>query len=69
MTQTIRDNSFSPFDFTTYSATGITYSPKPTVIVAWLWLVPVVALWLLSAVLLVGAMWKTRRAGVKNYGV
>jgi hypothetical protein len=50
-----------------YPATGVTYTPLPTITVAWLWLVPIVALWLLSVIILLGTIWKTHRAGVRTW--
>jgi hypothetical protein len=69
MTKSIRDESFNFQNFSIYSATGVTLFPKPTVIVAWLWIVPVIAIWLLSAILLVGTIWKTRRADIMGMGL
>jgi hypothetical protein len=64
MTKVIRDNSF---DLTTNSAIGDTYDGQPIVTVNWIWIVPVVGLWLLSATVLIGTAWKTRCAKVKAW--
>lgn len=68
ITQTIRGMNWDPFDFNTAYAIGYTMYPKPIIDVAWLWGIPVVALWVASVILLAGTIWKTRRLGVKNMG-
>ena len=64
MTKIIRDNSF---DLTTNSAIGDTYVGQPVVTVSWVWIIPAVGLWLLSAITLMGTAWKTRRTRVKTW--
>lgn len=63
MTKIIRDNSFNLID----SAIGDTYDGQQMVIVNWIWIIPVVGLWLLSATVLIGTAWKTRCARVKAW--
>jgi hypothetical protein len=64
MTNVIRGQAPGQFNFSIYQATGITWYPQPMVIVGWLWIIPVLFLWLLSVVLLAGTVWKTKKVGV-----
>jgi hypothetical protein len=67
MTASIRDNSYTQFDFSTYAATGSTYSPKVVIKVKWLWIIPTVAVWLLGVILFLGVIWKTRQTRVRTW--
>jgi hypothetical protein len=67
MTASIRDNSYTQFDFSTYAATGSTYSPKVVIEVKWLWIIPTVAVWLLGVILFLGVIWKTRQTRVRTW--
>lgn len=62
MTTVIRGDSFN---FTSNSAVGLISVDRPTIIVAWLWIIPAGVLWLLSLVMLIGTTWKSRRSGVR----
>jgi hypothetical protein len=64
MTTVIRDNSF---DLATNPVAGITYANQPTVIVAWLWTIPIVGLWLISVILLIGTVRKTSRSKARTW--
>jgi hypothetical protein len=61
MTQMIRIQYFEFTDFSTNFVIGRTYIPKPTVEVAWPWMVPICGLWILCLILTVGTMWKAQR--------
>jgi hypothetical protein len=63
MTKIIRDFEFRTYNFSQYAMTGTTWSPKPMIDVAWLWIIPITALWSLCAILAFGTMWKARRVG------
>jgi hypothetical protein len=66
ITKIIRDANFSAYDFSQYAATGVTRNPAPMIDVAWLWIIPVTALWLLCVILALETMWKARRVGVSG---
>ena len=66
MTVVVRDNYFNYSDFSTYFRVGQTYSPKPTVAVAWPWIIPVCTFWVLGLVLTLGTLWKAYRRNIST---
>jgi hypothetical protein len=57
----------SVFNLTTPLAVGQTYVNRSTIVVAWLWIFPLVVLWLMSLIVLIGTVLKTRRSGVRTW--
>jgi hypothetical protein len=66
MTVIVRDNYFNYSDFSTYFRVGQTYSPKPTVAVAWPWIIPVCTFWTLGLILTLGTIWKANRRNIST---
>jgi hypothetical protein len=66
MTVTMRDNYFNYSDFSTYFKVGETFSPKPTVAVAWPWIIPVCTFWVLGMILTLGTLWKASRRNMST---
>lgn len=66
ITRTIRGKYWNQFNFNTTYVTGYTAFPEVFVVVAWLWGIPVVVLWVTSVILFAGTVWKTKRLKVKN---
>jgi hypothetical protein len=64
MTMSIRNNLFSPIDFNTNFAIGQTYTDTQIILVAWHWIIPVAAIWLLCVILSAVTIWKAQRKAV-----
>lgn len=62
MTKTMRDYSWMEFN---ESVEGQEFEPKAVVSVAWIWLVPIVVLWLFTIILTFGTMWASRVDGLR----
>jgi hypothetical protein len=66
ITTTIRNRWWNVTDFSTNFAIGQTWSPITIVGVSWLWIIPVIGMWLLCVILSLVALWRSRRAGVQG---
>jgi hypothetical protein len=66
MTTNIRSNLFNSTDFNTNFAIGQTLLPISIIDVSWLWIIPVIALWLFCTILALATLWRSHRAGVQG---
>ncbi|OCK75944.1 hypothetical protein K432DRAFT_158069 [Lepidopterella palustris CBS 459.81] len=64
MTKIIRDKDWN---LTADSVIGITIVPLPKIEVGWLWIIPIIGLWLLALIVFIGTCVKTRRSRVKTW--
>lgn len=69
MTKAIRDNSFDIENFSSSYVGGVTWVAEQIVLVQWLWLLPIVCLWLFTVLLFILTIRKTSRANLRVWGL